>query len=150
MDAFDLLKSDHKKVAEIFEKIEGIGDEDLALRQNWYAGVRLELEIHAHIEETIFYPTLKQAAETRDLVLEAIAEHQELKLLLIELDGMAVDNEEWGARIADLKDAVEHHVEEEENEMFEKAKEVISRKEIDDLGRQMATEKLKQMAAIQF
>ena len=149
MDAFDLLKSDHEKVAGIFERIEETPEDDQAMRQNWFARVKHELGIHAHLEETIFYPALKQAAETRELVLEAIDEHEEVKLLLIELDGMAVDNEEWSGRIADLKEAVEHHVEEEENEMFVKAREVLSRQEVDDQGRRMGAEKLKQMTATQ-
>ena len=147
MNVFELLKSDHEKVSGIFERLEATEDDDLAMRQNWFARLKNELEIHTHLEETIFYPALKQASETRELVLEAIDEHQEVKLLLIELDGMAVDNEEWGDRVADLKEAVEHHVEEEEGELFDKAQDILTQAEIDELGQQMAVEKQKQQAA---
>jgi iron-sulfur cluster repair protein YtfE (RIC family) len=145
-----LLKADHEKVSGIFERIEETEEADLAMRQNWFARLRNELEIHAHLEESIFYPALKQAADTRDLVFEAIEEHQEVKVLITEIEGMAVDNDEWGDRIEDLKDAVEHHVEEEENEMFDKARDVLSQEEIEDLGRQMVAEKQKQIAATAY
>jgi iron-sulfur cluster repair protein YtfE (RIC family) len=150
MNAFELLKADHEKVSGIFERIEETEEADLAMRQNWFARLRNELEIHAHLEESIFYPALKQAADTRDLVFEAIEEHQEVKVLITEIEGMAVDNDEWGDRIEDLKDAVEHHVEEEENEMFDKARDVLSQEEIEDLGRQMVAEKQKQIAATAY
>jgi len=147
MNAFELLKSDHERVSEFFERLEETEVDDLAMRQNWFARLKNELEIHAHLEETIFYPALKQASEMSELVLEAIDEHQEVKLLLIELDGMAVDNEEWGGRVADLKEAVEHHVAEEEGEMFDRAQDVLTQAEIDQLGQRMAGEKQKQLAA---
>lgn len=147
VNAFELLKTDHEKVSGIFERIEATDDADNGSRQALFAQVKSELEVHTHIEETIFYPALKQAAETREIVVEAISEHQEVKDLLAEITGLSTDSDEWSDKIADLKEAVEHHVEEEEGEMFDKARDVLSRQQIDELGERMAAEK-KQKAAV--
>ena len=116
------------------------------IREELFAQLKQELDIHAHIEETIFYPVLKQEAETRDITLEGFEEHHVVKVLLQELDAMPVDAEEWGAKLKVLKENVEHHVEEEEGEMFKSAREVLSKEQIEDLGTRMEAEKQKQQA----
>lgn len=147
MNAFELLKNDHEKVSAIFENVEATSAGDAALRQNMFAQLKNELEIHAHIEETIFYPALREESEAREIVIEALEEHQEVKDLLAELDGMPVDTDEWSARMEELREGVEHHVAEEEGEMFEKAREVLSHQQIADLGQRMAAEKNRYMVA---
>ncbi|MFL6253707.1 MAG: hemerythrin domain-containing protein, partial [Pyrinomonadaceae bacterium] len=92
---------------------------------------------HAKIEESIFYPAIKQAAETREIVLEGFEEHHVIKMLLNELDSMPVDTEQWAAKLKVLKENVEHHVEEEEQEMFQKAREVLSEDDIKRFGAEM-------------
>src|ERR1051326_1407338 len=94
-------------------------------------------DIPALIEETIFYPSIKRAAETREIVLEGFEEHHVIKMLLKELEAMPVDTEEWAAKVKVLQENVEHHVEEEEGEMFQKARDVLSEDEINQLGEQM-------------
>ena len=146
MNAFELLKTDHEKVSGIFERIEAT-DDDRA-RQTLFAQVKSELEMHTHIEETIFYPALRQAAETREIVIEAIEEHQEVKDLLAEIEGLSTDSDEWSDKVTELKEAVEHHVEEEEGEMFDKARDVLSPQQINELGERMAAEKQPKKTAI--
>ena len=145
MDAFELLKNDHAKVSSIFDKLEPATD--ATTRQQLFAQLKQELDIHAHIEETILYPALKQAAETRDLTEEAYEEHQEVKDLLAELQTTPADSEEWGDMILELRENVEHHVEEEEGEMFKKAREVLSEQQINEIGARMAAEKQQQQKA---
>jgi hemerythrin superfamily protein len=113
-----------------------------------FAQIKQELDIHARIEETIFYPSIKKAAATREIVLEGFEEHHVIKLLLKELESMPVDTEEWAAKMKVLQENVEHHVEEEEGEMFQKARDVLSESEINQLGEQMQELKtqLKQQA----
>lgn len=147
MDAFELLKADHKKVSGIFERIDDAGDEDTGARRSLFAQVKSELETHTHIEETIFYPALKQAAETREIVIEAIEEHQEVKDLLAEIEGIPADSDDWSDKVTELKEAVEHHVEEEEGEMFDKARDVLSQRQIEDLGSRMEAEKKRKTAS---
>ncbi|HJR05709.1 MAG TPA: hemerythrin domain-containing protein [Pyrinomonadaceae bacterium] len=145
MDAFELLKNDHAKVSSIFDKLEPATD--ATTRQQLFAQLKQELDIHAHIEETILYPALKQAAETRDITEEAYEEHQEVKDLLAELQTTPPDSEEWGDMILELRENVEHHVEEEEGEMFTKAREVLSEQQINEIGARMSAEKQQQQKA---
>ena len=147
MNAFELLKKDHEKVSGIFEKLEPTTEEASQMRQELFAQLKQELDVHARIEETIFYPVLKQAAETRELTLEALEEHQEVKELLAELAALPVNDENWGETLTELKESVEHHVEEEEGEMFIKAREILSQEQIEELGQRMAAAKKQQTAA---
>lgn len=145
MDAFELLKNDHAKVSSLFDQIEPATD--AATRQRLFTQLKQELDVHAHIEETILYPALKGAAETRDITEEAYEEHQEVKDLLAELEATPADSEEWSDMIMELRENVEHHVEEEEGEMFTKAREVLSEQQINEIGARMSTEKQQQQKA---
>lgn len=143
MDAFTLLKDDHKKVAALFEKIEPTTERAVKTRQEVFAKLKAELDLHAHIEEAILYPALKKEAETRDIVFESLEEHKQVKLLLAEMAEMAVDSEEWTAKAKVLQENVEHHVEEEETTMFKLGREVLTQAQIDELGTRLEAEKSK-------
>ncbi len=147
MDAFELLKSDHEKVAGIMEKIDGTTERALKTREELFTQLKTELDIHAEIEEKIFYPVLEKAEESRDITLEAFEEHRLVKQLLNELAAEAKDDETWTAKFTVLKEQVEHHVEEEEGELFKKARKVLSKEEIEELGARMAEAKGNQKAA---
>jgi hemerythrin-like domain-containing protein len=141
MNAFQLLKEDHQKVSGIFQQLEPTTERAEKTRTELFAQLKQELDIHAQIEESIFYPALKQAAETREIVLEGYEEHAVVKTLLSELEGMDVTSEQWTAKFKVLMENVEHHVEEEEGEMFQKARQVLEEEEINQLGARMAEEK---------
>src|SRR5688572_225278 len=147
MDAFKLLKTDHEKVAGILEKIEGTTERALKTREELFTQLKSELDVHAAIEESIFYPVLEKADESRDITLEAFEEHRLVKQLLSELEAEAKDDETWTAKFTVLKEQIEHHVEEEEGELFKKARKVLSEEEIDELGTRMEEAKSKQKAA---
>lgn len=147
MDAFKLLKSDHEKVAGILEKIEGTTERALKTREALFTQLKTELDVHAAIEEKIFYPVLEKAEESRDITLEAFEEHRLVKQLLTELEAEAKDDETWTAKFTVLKEQIEHHVEEEEGEMFKKARKVLSQEEIEELGSRMEKAKGEQKAA---
>ena len=138
MDAFTLLKADHQKVAQLFERLEAAsGKRKLSV----FEEIRAELDLHAQIEEEIFYPALEQPSETRDLTLEAYEEHAMVKKLLRELSGAGTADDEWEAKAKVLQEAVEHHVDEEENELFEKAQQALGEEEIEELGQRLEAEK---------
>ena len=147
MNAFTLLKADHKKVAGIFEKLEPTTERGVKTREDLFAQLKTELDIHTRIEETILYPALKEAEETHDITLEAYEEHAVVKQLLAELDEMSKDQEEWGAKLKVLQENVEHHVEEEEGEMFPKARKVLSEEEVEALGERLEKAKQQQLKA---
>ncbi|HVG30940.1 MAG TPA: hemerythrin domain-containing protein [Pyrinomonadaceae bacterium] len=145
MDAITLLKADHEKVSGIFAKLEETTERAAKTREELFTQLKQELDVHAHIEETIFYPVLKQEAETRDITMEGFEEHHVIKTLLKELEGQSVETEQWTAKLKVLKENVEHHVEEEEGEMFKGAREVLSKEQIEDLGARMEAEKKRQL-----
>ncbi|MDX6499192.1 MAG: hypothetical protein QOG23_2452 [Blastocatellia bacterium] len=140
MDPFELLKKDHQTVSELFERIEAAsGKAKLGIFQQ----IKDELELHTHIEEAIFYPALENANETRDLTLEAYEEHKVVKDLLGELDSASAVTDEWEAKLTVLKENVEHHVDEEENDLFDKANDVLTGDEAEILGDRMQAEKVR-------
>ncbi|MBI3802177.1 MAG: hemerythrin domain-containing protein [Nitrospirae bacterium] len=143
MNAIDLLKEDHEKVTELFEKLEPTTERAVKKREELFEKLRNELEIHAQIEEEIFYPALKESDETRDIVLESYEEHKIVKQLLEEMDTLGKESEEWTAKLTVLNENVEHHVEEEEGEMFKSARKVLSKEQLEDLGAQMEAQKEK-------
>ncbi len=141
MDAFELLKADHKKVAELFDLLETASGKR---KLDVFKRIKSELEVHTHIEETIFYPALEKPKETHDLTLEAYEEHKVVKTLLGELSGARSVTDEWQAKAKVLRENVEHHVDEEENELFDKADDALSDEEIASLGDRMAAEKARE------
>ena len=147
MDAITLLKTDHEKVAGIFEQLEPTTERAIKTREELFARLKQELDVHAHIEETILYPVLKQEAETRAITLEGVEEHHVIKTLLRELEAMQVGSEKWTAKLKVLQESVEHHVEEEESDMFKGAREVLSKEQLETLGARMEAEKKVQKAA---
>ena len=146
MNAFELLKKDHQTVSGIFDELEA---GDAAARRRTFPRLKQELDAHAHIEETIFYPALKGRPETTGLVAEAYEEHAEVKGLLAQLEqGLgAADGDAWLEQLTDLRDSVEHHVEEEETELFPNAEKALGREQIDALGARMQEEKGRQQNA---
>jgi hemerythrin-like domain-containing protein len=138
MDAFELLKADHKKVNELFDELEAAAG---TAKLGVFNQIKTELELHTHIEEKIFYPALEKPEETHDLTLEAYEEHKAVKTLLAELSGARTANDEWQAKAKVLRENVEHHVDEEENELFDKADDALSDEEIEALGQRMEVEK---------
>ncbi len=147
MNAFELLKQDHKKVSGIFEKLEPTTERATKTREELFTQLKNELDVHAQIEEQIFYPAIKPAAETHDITLEAFEEHRVVKRLLKELETTAFDDERWGAKLTVLKENVEHHVEEEEGEMFKSARKVLSQEQIEELGARMEKAKREEQKA---
>ena len=138
MDAFKLLQTDHRNVAALFDQLErATGRAKLEV----FNQIKTELELHTHVEETIFYPALEKPEETHDLTLEAYEEHAAVKKLLSELSRARTADEEWEEQAEVLRENVEHHVEEEEEELFPKAESVLSDEELEDLGTRMQAEK---------
>ena len=138
MDAFQLLKTDHRKVEELFSQLERASGK---AKLDVFNQIKTELELHTHIEEKIFYPALETPKETRDLALEAYEEHAVVKKLLRELGRAKTANDEWEAQAKVLQENVEHHVEEEENELFKKADKVLSEEDLEELSERMVAEK---------
>ncbi len=141
MNAYDLLKRDHATIADIFGKLEPTTERAMQMREAVFERLDAELTLHAAIEEQIFYPALKQAAETHEIVSQAYEEHRIVKELLQELASMPKDSDEWTAKMIVLKENVEHHVEEEEGDLFKRARKVLTSEQAEELGKRLQTAK---------
>jgi hemerythrin superfamily protein len=142
MNAIELLKADHKTVDKLFQQIEATETEE---HKKIFEQIYQELEVHAHIEETIFYPALKEKGddELKDLTLEAVEEHRQMKMFLKEISSLTDDSEKLDPKLKVLIEDTRHHVMEEEGEMFKMVEEQFDAATIEEWGTQMAEEKKK-------
>ena len=132
MDALELLKQDHQKVKELFEQAEEAEGED---QQEVFEQIKTELETHARIEETVFYPAVQEHDELKDMVLESLEEHKQIKTLLREIDNLTSDSEKFEPKLKVLMENVEHHAEEEEEgKMFPKLRQIMGKQKLEQLG----------------
>jgi len=148
MNAFQLLKEDHKKVAGIFEKLEPTTERGVKTRETLFTQLKNELDVHARIEETIFYPALREHPRAKEIVLEAYEEHNVVDSLLGELGRLPVTDQTWGAKAKVMAENLSHHIEEEEREMFGQARRLFETAELADLGRRMEDRKISALRTI--
>ena len=145
MDALTLLRNDHDKVKKLLRELEPTTDRAEKTRTELFQKIKTELTVHEIIEEEIFYPTLKQHPKAKEIVLEGYEEHNVVDTLMGELEALPVTDETWGAKASVMIENIEHHIEEEEGEMFQKARQVFDRQELEDLGKAMETRKAEAM-----
>ena len=141
MDAIQLLLADHRKVKGIMAELEPTTERAIKTREELFSTLKLELTVHEIIEEEIFYPTLKQHPRAKEIVLEGYEEHDVVNILMGELEALPVDDETWGPKAKVMIENIEHHIEEEEGDMFVKARQVFDRAELEQLGEAMAERK---------
>ena len=130
MNAIELLEQQHREVEKLFGKIEKAESGE---KEELFDQIADSLAVHAAIEEQHFYPATKDA-RTEELLHEAVEEHLSVKRVIADLLEMDPDDPQFDAKITVLKEQVEHHVEEEESELFPKVKKIHSRDELEDLG----------------
>jgi hemerythrin-like domain-containing protein len=145
MDAITLLKRDHDKVKALLNELEPTTERAVKTRTELFEKIKNELTIHEIIEEEIFYPTLKQHPRAKEIVLEGYEEHDVVNILMGELEVLPVNDETWGAKASVMTENIEHHIEEEEGDMFKKARQVLSENELEELGRVMEARKVEAM-----
>jgi Hemerythrin HHE cation binding domain len=141
MDALTLLKADHDKVKRLLTELGSTTERGVKTREDLFSRLHRELEVHESIEEEIFYPALKEHPKAKELVLEAYEEHHVVDNVMGELHSTPVDDETWGAKLTVMKENVQHHIEEEEQEMFQQARQIFDVKELDLLGQRMEARK---------
>ena len=139
-DAIQLLTADHKSVKALFqafEKIKGRGgaeDEKAEIVKRICA----ELTVHATIEEEVFYPAVREGIDEEDLMDEAAVEHASAKDLIAQLEEASPEDDHYDAKVTVLGEMIDHHVKEEEDEMFPKARKAI---DVDEIGAELAMRK---------
>jgi len=133
MTAIDILKKDHRKVDDLFTQIESEGSN----KKEIFGQIYSELTLHAQAEETFFYPELELSSETSGDVEHSYKEHQQVKDTLAELAGSSPNDTVWMTKLNELKESVQHHVEEEENDLFPKAEDVLGQTKLEEIGRRI-------------
>jgi len=139
-NAIDLLKDDHERVQSLFDQVKSSDDKR---HPALFEKIKKELDLHAHIEETIFYPKLKADGDKDlvDIVLEGIEEHRQAKMFLREIDALNADSSKFEPKLKVLMEDIEHHVKEEEGEMFPLVEDQFNAAVLDDLAVEMEKEK---------
>jgi hemerythrin-like domain-containing protein len=134
-DAIAMLKADHQRVRDLFSQYEASSNR--ATKRTLAQQVFMELETHAQLEENIFYPAMNEGTdEGPDLVKESVQDHETVHQLIQELQGMAHDTDAFDAKFQELIRNVEHHVEEEESEMFPLAEQELA-EDLDEMSEEM-------------
>jgi hemerythrin-like domain-containing protein len=136
-DPVVLLEKDHRRFEEWLKQGEETTERAVKRRTELLHTLTATLNVHELIEEKVLYPALEPHAQAREIVLEGYQEHHVADLVLRELHALARDDEQWGAKFKVLKENIEHHIQEEERQMFRVARAVLSRDELRDLGVRM-------------
>ncbi len=142
-DALALLEADHRRLEGLLERGAKTTGRAAKSRGELFRTLESELNMHELIEEKILYPALRAHPDARDIVLEGFEEHHVADLLLKELRDLDRGDEQWGAKFKVLKENLEHHIQEEEGQMFRTARGVFSRDELQAMGDRMRTMKAK-------
>jgi len=136
MDALDLLKSDHDKVKSLFEQFFALNS--IKQQRVTFNQIRMELERHAHVEETVFYPAFLNFGEIKPILEQSFKDHQEVKDLIQTISNLAESEQtQMLDHVRRLRESVDHHVQEEEGKLFSLIRKTMKRAEREQLGRHM-------------
>ena len=136
-DAIKLLEKDHRRFEKLLKEGEATTTRATTRRRDILRALAAEIVSHERKEEKILYPALKRHKEAKDIVLEGYQEHHVADVLVKELKQLSPADERWGAKFKVLKESLEHHIEEEEGDMFKTARSVLGRDRLEALGRKM-------------
>ena len=145
MDIYSFIKKDHQEVANLFRRLkaaEGFSETSEQL----LAQLREDLALHAHAEEQVWYPALREAEGTKELVEEALDDHELIQDLLDELAASRMDDEAWNERLEVLEEHVEEHIEEEEGDLFDVARQLFNAAQAAELAQRWQVAKQEHMA----
>jgi len=137
--AIEMLKEDHEKVKKAFKEFEKLDREDTEAAQQLVQTVCEDLKVHTTLEEEIFYPAAREALEDEDIMNEAQVEHETAKMLIEQLENMGADDPNYHATFTVLGEYVQHHIKEEEGEMFPQVKK--TELDLEELGARMKSRK---------
>lgn len=144
MDCFTLLERDHEEVAKLLQQCQSEGDKKSA--KETFRKVAREIAVHAKLEETLVYPRLKEFDELSEQIDESYEEHGDIEDLLEEMAELSPSDEEWTSNLVELIDSVEHHVQEEEQEVFPVARKLIGEDQATELANTLSQEKKEMMS----
>lgn len=141
MDILSLIETDHREVEDLFEQLEENAGSKKA--EKIFSQIFSELSLHAHAEELVFYPAMQEYEKTKKYIEEAESEHNAVKILLEQMKSLKPSDSEFEVKFKHLKESVLHHVEEEENEIFEAVRECFDEQALVVLGKEFEQAKAK-------
>jgi hemerythrin superfamily protein len=147
LDIYSLIKKDHQEVASLFRRLkaaEGFSETSEQL----FAQLREELELHAHVEERVWYAAFREAEGTQELVEEALEDHALVQNLVDELVVLGLDDEAWNEKLEGLEAHIEDHVEHEEGNIFDVARQLFTAEQVAELAQRWQTAKQERMARL--
>ncbi|MFP5264412.1 MAG: hemerythrin domain-containing protein [Blastocatellia bacterium] len=136
MNAIELLIRDHEEAAGMMDQLETADKGDRSARDT-FLQLKNALTLHTQVEEQVFYSALKNHEETSDMIPESLEEHREVDEILAEMSRLNPGDDDFMDKLTELRESVEHHVEEEQNEMFPKAERILGESRLQEMGRQM-------------
>ena len=136
-DAIEILEREHRRFEALLKQGEETTERARATRRDLLASLTADLNAHELMEEKVLYPALQAHPQAREIVLEGFEEHHVADLIVNELREVATNDEAWGAKFKVLKESIEHHIEEEEGNMFRLARGIFSREELRLLAARM-------------
>lgn len=147
MNALEMLRQDHQEAMGMMDQLE-MDDQEVGGQSKMavFSQLKQALTLHTKMEETLLYPALQNNEQTRDLISESYEEHQTVDEILSEMATMSPSDGDFSTRLAELRENVEHHVEEEENEMFPKAEQILGQHRLQEMAKQMEQMKKGQSA----
>ncbi|MDZ7953935.1 hemerythrin domain-containing protein [Nostoc sp. DedQUE09] len=145
-DILSLIEAEHRQVEKLFAEAEKAKGAKLVEQFNQ---IYIELILHARTEELVFYPALREYEETEQYIEEAEEEHEEVSVILEEIKGLKPTKPEFKEKMSELKEILEHHVEEEESEIFNAVRECMSDQELTELGQEFQETKAKLVSNVE-
>ncbi len=134
MKATEFLSNDHEEALDLIEELENLTEEELDNDEQLFNELREALQLHTRMEESFLYPPLEKFDQTRDIIEQSYKEHQTVIQLLGRMDP---GNDNWEEQLTELRENIEDHVDEEENEMFPLAEGLLGGDRLEEIGRQM-------------
>jgi hemerythrin superfamily protein len=135
MNIFEYIQKDHRKVSELFEQL--LAAHAGHRKKSLFEEIKEELLVHAKSEHDTFYKALEKSAELKEKLTHADKEHKEIEEYLMQLTDISIDTQKWLEKLGELHHAVKHHVDEEESNIFPKAKKILSEEEAKAIAVQM-------------
>ncbi|HEX2115727.1 MAG TPA: hemerythrin domain-containing protein [Alphaproteobacteria bacterium] len=143
----NLLKEDHKEVSDLLEQMSKTTERGAKKRQQLFEEMKTALIAHSHAELEVFYKPLLEKGDEQDPLLEAEVEHQVVERLLMDIEQTDPTDEKWLAKVTVLQELIEHHVKEEEKEIFKMARDTFEKDELEQMGQEFEARKEQEMAA---
>lgn len=148
MDIYERIKNDHDEAREVMNKLKETTPRAEKTRKELFTKFKLDMWAHHKVEEAVFYSYLRDDTKMSDDSYEALNEHHVANGLLEELDTFPVNSEEWGVKFGALSELIEHHMDEEEEDFFPKARKILSKEQADLIGDRFDARKKVVLAAI--